>query len=676
MDGVDRMDGKMDGLSADVMQERLDALKKAAPEVFADGRIDAGALSAYFGKGALAADEEGERYRIEWSGKKRVFEEIARRTSCTLTLDTERSGENAEQSGNIFIEGENMEALRVLQKAYHGQVKMIYIDPPYNTGNDFVYHDDFSVSEDDYCEDTCDVDANGHLAKAYKRNAKDGGRYHSDWLSMMYPRLYLARNLLRDDGVIFVSIDDNEVHNLRMIMNEIFGEENFITQLIWEKGRKNDAKFFSVGHEYMMVYGKSVATLREEKIVWREEKPGAREIWQKYEELRKVHENNDEAIEKYLAEWYASLPKNHPAKKWSRYKRVDANGPWRDRDISWPGGGGPRYDVVHPISRKPCVVPERGWIYASPDEMKRMIQLGLVEFREDHTKPPFRKAHIRPITAELEIDQGFDDEDTEDDGEFATQVRGSYFYKQSQVSVKYLRELLAGKIFNNPKDHEEIMRLISYVMDADTSGIVLDFFAGSGTTAHAVMAQNAADGGNRRYVCVQLPEETPEGSEARKAGYGKISDIAIERINRAAKKVKEEHPEYSGDLGMRVYRITDSHFPQWHARGFESAEALEQAVMAYAKEGPKGSEAQRATEILLKLGYPPTTLIEKKDGWLLAAGKVALILSNDFPPEKLMGVLEAKPETVVVLEKLFRTDDDKVNFSLRCKEADVIFQAV
>ncbi|UUZ69089.1 hypothetical protein LP416_04970 [Polaromonas sp. P2-4] len=310
--------------------------------------------------------------------------------------------------------------------------------------------------------------------------------------------------------MIFISIDDNEMENLKKLGDEIFGEANFIATVVWEKGRKNDAKLISVGHEYIVVFAKSLDVLRSQKTIWREEKPGAREIWEKYLELRTQHGDAEVFIESGLQDWFASLPKSHPSKKWSRYKRVDANGPWRDRDISWPGGDGPTYDVIHPKTGKPCKVPERGWIYASSDEMRRQIKLGLVEFREDESQPPFRKAHIRPIPAELEADVDLDEEagdDEDSEEQFATQVRGSYFYKQSQVAVKFLRGLLGSKAFNNPKDHFELARLIAYVTANDPDSIVMDFFAGSASTGHAVFEVNQSDRGSRRFVLVQLPQE-------------------------------------------------------------------------------------------------------------------------------------------------------------------------
>jgi adenine-specific DNA-methyltransferase len=218
--------------------------------------------------------------------------------------------------------------------------------------------------------------------------------------------------------------------------------------MVWEKGRKNDAKLLSVGHEYILVYARLLSALKEAKTVWREEKPGAREIWDEYVQLRAKHGDDDKTIEAFLQMWFAALPKGHPSKKWSRYKRVDKNGPWRDRDISWPGGDGPRYDVLHDKTKLPCKVPERGWIYSDPKEMQRQIDLGLVEFRDDHTEPPFRKFHIKPVGQELadEDETDFDgDEETADEEELATQVRGSVFYKQSQVSVRYLRDLMGPR---------------------------------------------------------------------------------------------------------------------------------------------------------------------------------------------------------------------------------------
>lgn len=403
------------------------------------------------------------------------------------------AGEPASLRGNLIVHGDNLHALKALLPSFGGRVKVIYIDPPYNTGNEgWAYNDNV---------------AHPMLQEWLKQvvDREDLTR-HDKWLSMMTPRLKLLWELLREDGVIFVSIDDNEAHRLRMLMDEIFGEDNFIAQLVWEKGRKNDAKLFSVGHEYMLCYAKSMETLRSQKTVWREPKPGAKEIWEEYLRLRALYGEEDAIIEAELQSWYQALPARHPSKVLSRYKHIDRFGPWRDRDISWPGGNGPRYKVIHPETGKPCKVPERGWGFATAERMQEQIELGLVEFRADHTQPPFRKAHLRPIEAELEDDESaaLDDEDeTGSDVAVGMQVMPSVIYKQSQVAVKYLRALMNGKVFDNPKDHEVIARIVRYCTSTSTGDIILDSFAGSGTTGHAVLALNAEDGGNRRFILVE-----------------------------------------------------------------------------------------------------------------------------------------------------------------------------
>src|SRR5437660_7823478 len=378
--------------------------------------------------------------------------------------------------GNLIIEGDNLIALKSLLPTHAGKIKCIYIDPPYNTGNEcWVYND--NLTQPQFKE---------WIGQTVGKEGEDATR-HDKWCCMMYPRLQLLKELLRDDGAIFVSIDDNEVHHLRMVMDKIFGAENFITQIVWEKGRKNDAKLFSAGHEYMVVYGRSMETLRAKKTVWRESKPGAKEIWKTYCELRKKPGSDSGKIQDDLREWYRSLPDKHPSKALARYKHVDENGPWRDRDISWPGGGGPRYDVIHPVTKKPCRVPERGWGFATKEKMAEQIRLGLVVFREDETEPPFRKAHLVPVAEELDEDEELEldgEEDLENVG-VGMQVMGTYIYKQSQVAVKHLRNLMGSKVFPNPKDHEIIARIIRYCTGPDD--LILDSFAGSGTSAHAVL---------------------------------------------------------------------------------------------------------------------------------------------------------------------------------------------
>ena len=411
-------------------------------------------------------------------------------------------------SGNLLVEGDNLIALKALLPYYAGQVKCIYIDPPYNTGKEnWVFNDNVNSPE-----------VRSWLGKVVGKEAEDLSR-HDKWLCMMYPRLQLLKQFLREDGVILISIDDYETHRLRSLMDEIFNPTNFIAQLVWDKTRKNDAKLFSVGHEYVLIYARSLTTLRKLKTIWRESKPGADEIMAKYHELKAVHGDDYATMENELRAWYKSLPKNNPSKKLSRYKHVDKGGVWRDRDISWPGGGGPRYDVPHPVTEKPCKVPERGWGFASPEAMQREIKKGLVQFREDESEPPFRKAYLWPID-----DEGENEEDgfsIEDEGEelVGAQVMPNVFYKQAQVVVKFLRNLFGGeKVFDNPKDHEVLARLIRYV--TGPTDIILDAFAGSGSTGHAVLQINKETGSNRKFILIEMIKPIFE-------------DITHERLRRA-----------------------------------------------------------------------------------------------------------------------------------------------
>jgi adenine-specific DNA-methyltransferase len=433
---------------------------------------------------------------LDWIGKKAVVNHHRDVPYRLLHCDRSKSVGDPD-AGNLLVQGDNLEALKALLPYYAGKVKCIYIDPPYNTGNEgWVYNDNVNSPE-----------IKAWLGTVVGKEAEDLSR-HDKWLCMMYPRLRLLREFLADDGVILISIDDFESASCKQILCEIFGMNNFIAQLVWDKTRKNDAKLFSIGHEYLLVFAKQLSHLRSLGTKWREPKPGAQQIIAKWMELKSRLSNNDE-IQEELRAWYRSLPKSHPSKSLSRYKWVDDRGPWRDRDISWPGGGGPTYDVLHPVTKQLCKVPEAGWRFSTPESMQEQIDKELVEFRADHTEPPFRKAHLAS-----------DDEDEE----AGLSVMPSVIHRQAQVAVKLLRSIFDGnKTFENPKDHEVIARLISYVCDKDS--IILDSFAGSGTTAHAVLHANKMDGGSRRFVLAEMEETIAQSITAERIkrvmdGYG------------------------------------------------------------------------------------------------------------------------------------------------------------
>jgi adenine-specific DNA-methyltransferase len=412
---------------------------------------------------------------LDWIGKKAVVNHHRQVPYRLIHCDKTNSVGDPD-AGNLLVQGDNLDALKALLPYYAGKVKCIYIDPPYNTGNEaWVYNDNVNSPE-----------INAWLGRAVGKEAEDLSR-HDKWLCMMYPRLRLLKDFLCEDGVILVSIDDFEAHTLRYLMNNIFGQNNFIAQLVWDKTRKNDAKLFSVGHEYMLVYARSISKLRSVNTVWREPKPGAAEILLQYRNWRKNGLSNEE-IQSELREWYRALDDEHPSKKLARHKWVDDKGIWRDRDISWPGGGGPRYDVMHPVTGKRCAVPPAGWRFATPASFQEQIDLGLVFFREDETQPPMAKSYLSK------------DEDAEDG---SSSVIGSVIYRQAQVATKLQQAMFEGKnVFENPKDHEVIGRLISYV--SEDGDIVMDSFAGSGTTGHAVLEQNAILQMDRKFVLVEL----------------------------------------------------------------------------------------------------------------------------------------------------------------------------
>ena len=564
------------------------------PEIMTDGKVDFDILRQLLGD---AVEEGEERYGLNWKGKRR-----ARAFALTPSLGTLRpvpeDSVDWENTRNILVEGDNLEALKLLRRSYAGKVKLIYIDPPYNTGNDFVYPDDYRDSIGKYLTLT---GQKGEDGEALTTNKEASGRFHTDWLTMIYPRLMLAKELLRDDGAIFVSIDDNELYNLKSLMDELFGAEQFVATLIWEKTRKNDARLISKGHDYIVVFTRSKDCLKQLGLKWREAKPGAAEIQTEYERLRQHHGEDYASMEAGLARFYASLPRDHPSRKLTRYKRVDRNGVWRDDNMSWPGGGGPDYDVIHPDTGLPCAVPEGGWRYSTPEKMRKMIAAGKVAFRADHREPPIRKTYLVAVSEE---EEGLSEQE-----DVGIQVAGTYFYRSALQASAAMAGLFDGlTVFDSPKDHEVIARWIAYAAAGDKDAIVLDFFAGSGTTGHAIMDLNVRDSGRRRYMLVQLPERIDASNAGQKGAarfldsIGKpltIVELTKERLRRAGAKIRAEHPEATVDTGFRVYRLDSSNLKPWQP----DADDLEASILdAVDNMLPGRGEEDLLVELLLKTG--------------------------------------------------------------------------
>jgi adenine-specific DNA-methyltransferase len=368
-----------------------------------------------------------------------------------------------------LIKSENWQALNTLREKYKNRIQLFYIDPPYNTGEDeFAYID------------------------AYQR---------SSWLSMIVDRLNASRPVLSERGVLLSSIGKEEFANMKQAANLAFGEENCLAELIWEKGRKNDAKYFSVGHDYILCYAKSKAELEKRKTVWREEKPGAREILVEYRRLKERHGDRFERIQEGIRQFYSKLPKDHPSLKYRRYSRVDFNGVWRDDNMSWPGGNGPDYVIKNPDSKKKCEPPPGGWRFATEEKFWLYHKHGFIEFRGEET--PQLKRYLNFVSTDFDPDSNQQKPGEDDDEEVSVQVMPSVFYRSQQPAVLSLRDLMGKDVFRNPKDPQVIARLIKYI--TDPGALVGDFFLGSGTTGEAVISL-IRDNGGRKFLFVEAAD--------------------------------------------------------------------------------------------------------------------------------------------------------------------------
>ena len=472
----------MNGYNDDIHQRQIDKLTQLFPEVVTEGKIDWQKLQATLGE----AVDLGERYGLSWKGKSDVFATIQEKTVQTLHPDRANSVD-WDTTGNMFIEGDNLAALKILHKAYYGKVKMIYIDPPYNTGNDFIYNDDFKQTRRSYETEAGITDDEGNVVRDDGLCTNTGGHKHSNWLNMMYPRLFLARNLLRQDGVIFVSIDDNEVHNLHLMMNEIFGEENFVAEIVWEKRftRSNNAKMFTTLTERILLYRRS----------------------NKVSKLKDVRDENNGSE--------FSNPDNDPRGVWTSVSYVNPASKTARPNLS--------YVLRNPITGKEVIHPTNAWKYSKDNYSKHVEQNRLYWGKNGENTYPRLKRFLSEM----------------DDGVVPVDLWRHQDTGTTDKASKDLEGLIGRGLFDFPKPTNLIKKMMN-VSGVTNDDIILDFFSGSGTTAHAVAELNAEDGGNRRWICVQLPELTDEKSEAYKAGYRTIADIARERIRRAGAKIRTD----------------------------------------------------------------------------------------------------------------------------------------
>lgn len=560
-----------------------------------------------------------------------------------------------DKTENIYIEGDNLEVLKLLQETYLGKIKMIYIDPPYNTGNDFVYEDDFAISMSEYLANSGQYDEVGNQLV---QNTESNGRFHTDWLNMLYPRLKIAKNLLTDDGAIFISIDENEVNTLKNICDEIFGRSNFVAELIWAAGRKNDSKYISVSHEYILCYFRNSDFIKENKIIWRERKQGLDDIYTEYENLKKIYGTDYEQMTKEMKLWYKNLPDGHPAKDHSHYNRVDGKGVYFPDNISWPGGGGPKYEVLHPVTHKPVKVPSRGWL-TNERTMKEWIEQGRVEFGKDENGVPTLKSYLK-------------------DREYT--VPYSVFYKDGRAASKRLATLMGDKVFENPKDEEIIERLIEFCGVSDDD-YILDFFSGSGTTAHATFLANIMQQKNRHFILVQIPEEISEknatSEKSKKVAKSAINlcdnlgvahticEIGKERIRRSARKISEDYPDAVFDGGFRVLKCDSSNMKDIYYNPTETQQSLFDTYADNIKEDRTPEDL--LFQVMLDLGVLLSSKIEEttiagKQVFNVADGFLIACFDNDVTEETVKAVAEKKPYYAVFRDSSMANDSVATNF--------------
>ena len=606
---------KLELSSVDGIQLNLEALYQIAPSCFTEVKDDkTGELRHVVNFKTLrqllgdnAVEDADEMYQFTWPGKQEARREATRPTTKTLRPVVEDSVD-WDNTQNLYIEGDNLEVLKLLQKSYMGKVKMIYIDPPYNTGNDFVYDDDFAASQDDYDLFAGNID---ELGNRYRKNTETNGRFHSDWCSMMYSRLMVARSLLTEDGVIFISIDDNEQKNLKNICDEIYGSTNFLAQVIWERAFSpiNLMKHFSPSHDYILVYAKNGENAVCNGI-----------------------KRSEEANDRY------SNPDNDP------------RGVWSSSDISvGPAIQENVYTITTPSGREVEPPAGRSWSL-SRKAFRERLQDNRIWFGPDGNGVPrikrflseLRKTGVTPMTIwkHTEVDH-------------------------SQGATQKLAKLFDGKkYFDYPKPVTLIQRCISLYSNRDS--LILDFFSGSATTAHAVMQLNAEDCGNRKYIMVQLPEETPEDSEARKAGYNTIPEIAKERIRRAGKKIKEESPltTQNLDTGFRVFRLADSNFEEVKKASAEYDQLQLDLFLNNVKSDRTDLDLLFGAMLSwgVQLSLPMTS--EEVDGKMIYSvndGDLVACFANDITENIVKAMADKQPLRVLFRDSCFARDDAKIN---------------
>jgi adenine-specific DNA-methyltransferase len=635
--------------TADHRHELLLRLKAAVPEAFADGKLDPDALKLLLGEGV---DTGPERFTFTWAGKRDAIAILQAPTRATL-IPHAAASVDFDTAQHVFIEGENLEVLKVLYRSYFGRVKLIYIDPPYNKQEDFIYPDNFADPLDHYLRITGQKDGNGDYVSSQTERS---GRIHSSWLSMMFPRLSLARQLMREDGFIVVSIDDSECSNLQRLMDEVFGEENRVAVLVYDRNRKNDAKMFSVGHEYMVVYARNLAYLKEHETLLRAPKEGVEEVRAEFERLRIEHGDDWGKVREGILAFYKTYTEGDPRLPLARYRKVDDRGPYRDDgNINWPGGGGPRYRISHPKTRKAVKLPTSGWRYPTRRRFLEVYREGKIVFGPDETTVPAVRSNL------------FDADN---------QVMHSVTFSYAQTASQQFAAIFDGrKVFDNPKSYADLERLVSYL--SEPGDTVLDFFAGTNTTLHGVLRANRAGGEPRQMVAVQMAEKIKPGSEASDnalaMGLTNIADISRERARRVL--ASAEHKD--DKAGLRCFKIAPSHITPWKGLDEKTPEGLAKQLEIFQDTLLPGWNPEGVVwEAAIREGYSLTAKLQSFTGekggsfWRVTDSEKSqsftITLDESLSLEAIRA-LDLKKESLFICRATALDDTLAANLALQCR---------
>ena len=607
---------KLNGESEDMIQDNVSKLKEIFPEIVTEDKIDFDKLKLILGD---SIDKTSEKYKFTWPGKTQSIKESQKTSTGTLRPCKEES-KNWDSTQNLYIEGDNLEVLKLLQKSYYGKIKMIYIDPPYNTGKDFIYPDNYKDNLENYLElsgQTLKEGERESIGIKLSTNTETAGRYHSNWLNMMYPRLKLARNLLSKDGVMFISIDDNELDNLKKLCNEIFGEENFVSTIVWEKNfaPKNDNKYISNSHEYALCYAKQKLNFK-------------RNLLPRTKEHNKGYKNPDDDFRGIWASG-TMLATSFNEKYVFGIKKPNG-------DIAYPPEG-------------------RCWRY-SEEKIQDLIKENRIWFGKDGKNVPRIKRFLTEVT----------------EGIVPQSLWKHEKVGNNQNATNDLKKIFNGKhIFTFPKPIKYLEKMIH--IGSNNNDIILDFFGGSGTTAESIFNLNATNNLNRHFIMVQIPELTDEKSEAYKSSYKNICEIGKERIRRAGDRILEESDNKDLDIGFKVFKLDSSNLEKWDP----DYDNLEQTLLTN-KENikPDRTELDLIYEIMIKYGIDLTLPIEKLNNiYSIGYGALLICLEDNITKEIVNEIIELKSDNitrVVFKESGFKSDADKTNIkeTLRINNID------